>query len=295
MKDGLGNIAFIGNKASVTNGVPYVGDGGWTFNSYNSSMQSTGFMWVTCGGHGKTETEDQHSVYADANGTRWKLETIEDNRIKVIRVSGYASMPASGELVWVSGGVHKETIKYTASAQAAGNPFWNETTGKVDFGAFASAQGKAKIDYVYVLLGWNSASDTEDGCKNAVRRFINSVHSAFPDCKVILLGLQIPARDGLAMNYGAKTVPYSWYDTMLNYVFKLNIWYQDVADEYDNVSFINVAGQFDTDYNMQSSSVPVNVRNNTKETVQTNGVHPAVSGYYQIADMCYRDFVHKLS
>jgi len=35
----------------------------------------------------------------------------------------------------------------------------------------------------------------------------------------------------------------------------------------------------------------VNSRNSTTEVRGTNGIHPATSGYYQIADAVYRDFV----
>lgn len=293
--DGLRNIAFIGNSASVFSNTPYVGTGGWTFESYNSSMRTGGFMWISCAMHGKDANADQHSVYADVNGTQWRLETIEADRIKLIRASGSTVLPETGSLTWVAGGANKNGIAYTASEQAAGNPLWNEDAGKVDFATFVESQGKHTLDYVYVLLGWNSANDTEDVCKAAVRTFINNVLTSYPNCKIVLLGLQIPSRDGLAVNYGARTYPYSWYDEMLDYVFKLNGWYQDIAEEYSNVSFVNIAGQFDSDNNMQTSEMSVNVRNSATEIVQTNGVHPAVSGYYQIADACYRDFVHKLS
>jgi lysophospholipase L1-like esterase len=291
--DGLNNICFIGNKTSDKNHVPYVGEGGWTFNSYNTSMQSNDFMWVMCS-HDKTEIEDQHSIYSDNNGTKWKLETIEEKRIKVIRVSGNGTLPASGKLAWVSGGVNKGTITYTATAQAAGNPFWNETAGKVDFTAFVESQGKTNLDFVYVLLGWNSVSDTEETYKARARQFINNVLLSYPNCKIVLLGLQIPSRDGLATNYGANTSPYSWYDVLLDYVFNLNKWYQELANEYANVSFVNVAGQFDTENNMQAVNMSANTRNNTMELVQSNGVHPALSGYYQIADVCYRNLTHQL-
>ena len=83
----------------------------------------------------------------------------------------------------------------------------------------------------------------------------------------------------------------------MQYVFDLNEWYYDITQESaytGKVSFVNIAGQFDTEYNMPSITTKVNTRNNTTTLRQSNGVHPAESGYYQIADACYRDFTHKL-
>ncbi len=107
------------------------------------------------------------------------------------------------------------------------------------------------------------------------------------------MGLEIPARDGLASNYQANN-SYSAYYDMIDRVFTLNKWYAEVANETENVYFLNISGQFDSKYNMQESTRNVNTRNSTNETYQSNGVHPAYSGYMQIADACYRDFVHKL-
>ena len=56
-------------------------------------------MWIVCAGHNKTETDDQHSIYTDANGAQWKLETIDVERIKLIRTSGTTVLPNSGSLL----------------------------------------------------------------------------------------------------------------------------------------------------------------------------------------------------
>lgn len=289
--DGLSNISFIGTCASSRNATPYEGYGGWTFNSYNSENKSSAFMWITADGHGKTD-DDQHSVYADSNGVQWKIETVESGRLKIIRVSSSGTLPASGTLTWVSGGTNTANITYTASEQAAGNPFWNESTGAVDFATYAQAQGKTKIDYVYVLLGWNSLGTDDSSITTAVQTFITNVRASFPACHVVLLGLQMPAYDGLAHNYGASK---SWtYYNAMSHVIRLNRLYAQIADSDDLVSFVQVSGQFDTEHNMPVLSRTVNVRNTATEQYQSNGVHPLTSGYYQIADACYRDFISKL-
>lgn len=288
--DGLNNINFIGTK--VSNGVHYEGYGGWTFRSYNTENVSENSKVITCS-HDKTQ-DDQHSIYKASNNSTWKLETIENGQIKILNVSGSPStFPSTGSLTWVSGGTNHNDIVYTASANSAGNPFWDSATGKVDFATYASNLGASSIDYVYVLLGWNSAGTREADYKAMAQTFIDNVHASFPNAEIVLIGLEIPARNGLANNYGATGI-YSQYFALMQYVFSLDKWYADLASDNANVSSINLSGQFDTEYNMQTATRQVNTRNSATETYQSNGVHPANSGYMQIADAVYRDITAKL-
>lgn len=291
--DGLRNISLIGTcRSNYCNN--YEGYGGYTFDQFNEESKYDYIQWIYCK-HDKTN-DDQHSVYSDSNGNQWKLETVENNRIKVIAVDTTKILPATfGNLTWVSGGVNHSKITFTGVEDASGNPFWDDTTGAVDFAKYVSKQGKNKLDYVYVLLGWNGLwGRTEENYKAKVRTFINNILASFPNCKIALLGLQIPARDGLGVNYGANGI-YSRYYELMQSVWDLNEWYSDLAEEYpNNVNYINVAGQFDTENNMPIATRTVNARNSKTETYQSNGVHPAYEGYLQIADACYRDFIHKL-
>lgn len=289
--DNLSNVNFIGSRQ--INGTGYEGYGGWTFNSYNTENVNSNTRIITCT-HSKN-SNDQHSVYRDTTGATWKLETIEETTIRIIAVSGEGrNFPDSGTLKWVSGGINHDDIVYTSQVEAPGNPFWDTAKNKVDFEGYASKNGVADIHYMYVLLGWNSASDSEEKYKNNVRIFINNVLSAFPNCKIVLMGLQLPARDGLGANYGATGI-YSRYFDLMRHVWNLDKWYKDISLEFPNkVTTINITGQFDTENNMPESTRTVNARNSKEETYQTNGVHPDTAGYYQIADAAYRDLINKL-
>ena len=116
---------------------------------------------------------------------------------------------------------------------------------------------------------------------------------AFPNCKITLLGLQVPSRDGFGENYGV-----SWkYYEKLQAVWNIQKLYEEICEEdayKNNVEFAQVSSQFDTEYNHQKADRPVNMRNSTTEVIQTNGVHPATSGYLQIADVALRKFVARL-
>ena len=71
---GLTNITFIGKKTS-TGGIKYEGYGGWTFNDYLSTTSST-MYWLTATENQKTAS-DQESIWEDANGVQWQLETLK--------------------------------------------------------------------------------------------------------------------------------------------------------------------------------------------------------------------------
>ena len=49
--------------------------------------------------------------------------------------------------------------------------------------------------------------------------------------------------------------------------------------------------QFDVEYNMPAMEVQVNRRNQTKELIGSNGVHPTMNGYLQIGDVFYRALI----
>lgn len=291
--DNLSNIAFIGN--CIKSGVKYEGYGGYTFITYNNGATSGDFMWINAT-TSKTESGDQHSIYKDTNNVQWKLETIEPTRIKVIRVSGSSSLPTSGTLTWVSGGTNHDSISYTNAIQAAINPFWDASENKVDFASYVARQGKTTLDFVYVLLGWNSLGLSESGYKANVRTFINNVLTSFPNCKIILMGLEVPAYDGIGNNYGVNGNYHIYYNAM-QWVWTLNNWYLEISEESEytgKVYFLNIASQFDSEYNMPTTTTQVNTRNSTTIAMQSNGVHPADSGYLQIADAAYRDLASRL-
>lgn len=283
---GLSNINFIGTCEK--DGTKYEGYGGWTFGSYNTAQNSDKFMNIY-GAFSKT-ANDQHAVYADSNGVQWKLETTGASHIKIIRVSASGTLPSSGSLTWVSGGENTDAITYTSSEMASGNPFWNESKQANDFVAYSEKFGVRIIDHVYILLGWNNTSTAEESYKANARAFIDGLRTDFPNCKITLLGLQVPSRDGFANNYGV-----SWkYYEKLQFVWDLQQWYMDLAMEYDGIEFVQISGQFDTEYNMSTMNASANLRNSTAVSVGSNGVHPATSGYLQIADAVLRNICTKL-
>ena len=149
----------------------------------------------------------------------------------------------------------------------------------------------------YTLLSWNglSARMTDFSAIMAnVKTFAYTLHSEFPSAKLKIMGLQVPSiNGGMGANYGASG-PYADAFGMTITALNMNKAYQDFAnsDGYNSfVEFVNVASQFDSENNMPKAEHAVNTRNTDTEMRGINGVHPATSGHYQIADVVYRSIV----
>ena len=113
--------------------------------------------------------------------------------------------------------------------------------------------------------------NTKTVCKN---------HDVF-GCKNIGLG---------AMPGGGKVTDEIYEKFVSDFTLIKDMAYAEIAKEYENVSSVNVSGQFDTEYSMQTFTTKANARSLEEVTVQSNGVHPNIFGYYQIADAVYRHF-----
>lgn len=294
---GYGNIQFIGNQSLA--GFPdqkYVGYGGWKWENY-TGVSGANAAWVNA--NPDKTSSDQKSRYQDSVGNQWLLETIEEEQIKVIPYggNGYA-LPSTGTLVWVYGGANHATITYTSTTSDASTPFWDGT--KFSFSGFCDANGYDGIDGAYILLGWNGLlvpnkyqpSDHAANIANA-KVFVDQLHADYPDAQVRLLGLQVPSPNGgIGTNYGASAN--NAYFGFLRSVFGWNLALQSMCNEVgysEYCRYIDVASQFDSENNIPQSTRAVNSRNASTEVYQTNGIHPDTPGYYQIADIVYRDFI----
>lgn len=184
------------------------------------------------------------------------------------------------------------------------SPFYDPETGSISFKKYCERNGIDGIDVVYTLLTWNGQStasktdySTNTGHFENAQTFLDILHSEYPDAIVRCMGIQIPSQNGgMGYNYGANG-GYSDTYGMLVTAMHYNKTLEQLCrmDKYkDFVKFVDVAGQFDTDYNMPSTQKPVNNRSSTKETIGTNGVHPSTAGYYQIADAAYRALCHDI-
>lgn len=192
-----------------------------------------------------------------------------------------------------------------ASYLGKNSPFYDAATGEISFAGYCEKNGWERIDVLCVMLTWNGQNiasntyfDLESGHLANARTLLDCLHSEYPNARVVLMGLQIPCQNGgLGANYGASggySDSYGMLVTAMHYNAALEQ-LSELEQYRDFVDFVDIAGQFDTDYNMPSKKKPVNSRSDTTETVGTNGLHPSAAGYDQIADAVYRALCHEIA
>lgn len=298
--EGLGfenKFNFVGN--CKVDKVGFEAFGGWAWECFATHRRSN--IWINCN-HDKDKT-DQHSIWLDENGAAWRLETIEDDRLKFTRhLLHAADRPDFGKLTHKEGATHTAPIEIISAKNEASNPFVNPETEELDFNYYTKKVGIEKIDAAYFLLGangwqfWNT-----EGFAPCIEKFlgygkkiVRKLKIAFPDIKVKVFMAPLSSQHGgMGTNYGA-ILP--WGDTYLCHLFvdELNIAYENWANEEEFSGFleaINIAGQFDSDHGYPFVQKPVNTRSATTERFDINGAHPTNEGYMQIADAVYRNVV----
>jgi hypothetical protein len=292
---GLGytNLTFAGTEGTDPK---YVGYAGWTWATYVGTSR-TG-AWVTAT-HDKTSA-DRHSYWLDGSGQTWLIEEIEATRLKMIPYGVFTMPAAPGTLTYVSGGTHTAAINYTLVENEPATPFWDAGAGELSIEAWATPAGYATIDAVYAFLGWNGlpganyyAASQHSTQMATVRTFLDVLHAEYPSAVMRIVGLPPPAdQGGLAASYGAVNNAYANYYQLLRTVNGLNRAYQDLCNEAAYSSFCRfLMCTMDAEYNYPTLTKAVNVRNAATETLDTNDVHPATAGKYQIADVVFRDVI----
>lgn len=181
------------------------------------------------------------------------------------------------------------------------SPFYNTETKAIDFKTYLTKFNETHLDYVYLFLSWNGHRNVNENYTvdspyfKKIRTLMDLIHQDFPSCRIRLFGLQMPSQNGgMGTNYGTG-YPYSDSYGMLLTAFNFNKTLEALSNLKSYSSFVNyidVAGQFDTDYNMPSTNKPVNNRSDETEVIGTNGVHPSMNGYLQIGDAFFRSLVN---
>ena len=289
--NGLSNIEFCG--ALNKDGAGYFGMGGWNWENYTTAGRTAYRFQVS-----NVSTLSVGSQYSN-NGATWTIIEVNitgsSGNILAYSAVTSATPSASGTLTKTLGD-GDETISFSSSAKDSSNPLWNGS--KMTFVDYANAYSDGKIDCVYVLLGVNglpiNATDFTTIINN-VKIFADTLHSEFPLAKLYILGIPSPsANGGLGYNYGANGIGMSNRLGLVRSEINLARAYMTLAEDesYKSfVEFVDVASQFDCEYNYPFYEFAVNTRSTIKERIDNNGLHPSDAGYYQIADVVYRHFV----
>jgi hypothetical protein len=288
---GLSNIVFAGRKTS--SGIGFEGTGGWTWSSY-ATAGSIAYRFILSG---VTITPAIGSTYTN-NGITYTVSSVDITAgVGYISATGSGAPTASGTLI-KSSGVGDASLSFSSYIIDSANPFWNTGTNSLDFTQYVNTYMGGTCDVIYFLLTWNGQSPWRTDFSSMIataKTLINHINSNYPNCKIKIMGIQVPSLNGgMGANYGATGTSYA--DTYGNIVTLLNMnkAYQDWCNEpsYSSfIEFVNVSSQFDSENNMPESDKAVNTRSSKTEKIGTNGVHPSNEGYYQIGDVVFRNFV----
>lgn len=184
---------------------------------------------------------------------------------------------------------------YNASTPS---PFKNNSGDGISFIDYCTNNGYTHIDELYILMSYNGVGGsyrtftmTSEPFKSA-KILIDQFHKDFPNGKITLLGIPQPSVNGglgayytLNQSYGDN---YGQFVTVLNYNKQL----EDFAKmpEYSSfMRYVDIKGQFDSEYNMPTEAKKVNNQGTVTELVgNAMGIHPSTAGYMQIGDAFYR-------
>ena len=289
----LTNISFVGSKTNGTTG--YFGVGGWTWKYYTQPLTSYAWRFQVSGVSGLTIG----AIYLQ-NEVEYKIEEVNvtEGTGNILCSTKTETTPDPSGTLTKKEGSGDATITYSAVSEDSKNPLWDIAQNKMSFISYANEVADGRVDVVYTLLTWNGLSGGKTNFSDVlaeVKIFADTLHSEFPNAKLKIMGIQVPSvRGGMGSSYGATGGAYADGYAMVVTAFNMNKAYQNFAnqEEYkDFVEFVNVSSQFDTDYSMPHTDKAVNTRSTVKEWVDTNGVHPSNEGYYQIADVVYRNFI----
>jgi lysophospholipase L1-like esterase len=139
---------------------------------------------------------------------------------------------------------------------------------------------------VFSATDANLEETTATILKNA-DMLLNGIRAGAPNAKIGLVTTVPPSasQDAFGANYGANQTRWQYRKNQHRLVEKMMEKYK--GREAENVWIVPAYLNLDCVHNFPQIEVAANARNSQKITRANNGVHPAASGYQQIADSIY--------
>jgi lysophospholipase L1-like esterase len=174
------------------------------------------------------------------------------------------------------------------------SPFvFNQT---FNFSRYMKKNNYDTVNYVFISLGINDLIYINDdkaleeriaSMLYDYRCMVNSIKSFDERIKIGLVVTIPPSRsqDAFGRAYGCGQT--RWRYKRNNFIWVKSLINEFKGDKEQGVYLVPANVNLDTEHNMLTETVPVNARNSLTVTRQRDGVHPAASGYMQIADMIY--------
>ncbi|MEI6500151.1 MAG: SGNH/GDSL hydrolase family protein [Armatimonadota bacterium] len=183
--------------------------------------------------------------------------------------------------------------------QRTRSPFLFEKDGKpvLDFQKYCDAQNGGKgPDIITIMLGCNDNFGAKDETLEAsidsfeknMDILIAEFHRVRPDTKIGIITLLPPAgtQDAFGNNYGCGQTRWQYRKNQHRVVERTYAKWS--GKEAQNIFIIPGLVNLDTMHNYPTATAPANARADGAPIVRlANGVHPAPSGYRQLADTLY--------
>ena len=166
----------------------------------------------------------------------------------------------------------------------------------LDFQAYCDENNGGRApDFITVLLGCNDTfGATEDVLEATIDRMMGYADTLLaefrrvgPDTQIGILLLVPPAasQDAFGSNYKCGQTRWQYRRNQHRVVERqIEKW---GGREAENIFLIPAEVNLDCEHNYPTAAEPFNARNEEQVTRQSNGVHPAATGYRQIADSIY--------
>ncbi|MEG2266897.1 MAG: hypothetical protein RSC68_21520, partial [Acinetobacter sp.] len=281
-------IQLVGTLGTGSN--KHEGRGGWGIANYTTAGPT--YYAFTVSGV-VVEPLINATEYTN-NGTTFRVQTVSltggAGTIVCSVQSGTNPPTASGTLTKSNAVTGDATIAFSASTAQAGNPFW--FSGAVDYPQYLTANSLATPDFVAIMLGINDvfgqasdagATSIATTRLNQLDTLINSIKSVNGTIKVLLMIPPPPAnQDAFGKNYLVGETSWRHKRNMLMWAQAMITKYS--GQEANRIYLVPTNVAIDTVNNYPVETVAVNSRNSTIVARQSNGVHPATSGYQQIGD-----------
>lgn len=280
---------MLGTQGTAPN--KHEGRGGWSVGTYTSAGPTYYDFTVS----GVTVEPAINAAEYTHNGSTYRVQVVNltagAGTLRCSVVSGGAPL-TSGTLTKSNGAAGDATIAFSATATAPGNPFW--IGGAVNFPQYLTDNSLATPDWVFIHLGINdvfgqtsdsAASSFADSAFTQLDTLITSIKAAGAGIKV---GLMIPTppsadQDSFGANYDTGQTRWRFKRNILIWARQLIAKY--AGQEASRIYIVPSNTALDTVNNMsRAASAPVNSRSAVTGQRQSNGVHPATSGYQQIGD-----------
>lgn len=285
-------INLIGTRGTAPN--LHEGRGGWTINDYTGAGR-TYFRFTVSG---VTVAPAINSATYTYNGTTYMVQetalTGGSGTITCNVVTGSNPVAgSSGTLTKSNTSDGDATIAFTDVQPVSGNPFWNGTA--IDYQNYLTTNGLQTPEVVVIQLGINDTfslgSDTAvvDLCATAFPKLdvlINSILAVNSTIKVAVCAPpSYASQDAFGYNYACGQTSRRAKRNITTFNKQLFAYYNN--KEASRIYVISGGINMDALNNFPESTVAVNARNSKTTIEQTNGVHPAASGYYQESDVMF--------